>query len=48
MSGKIEVAVAPKSFVITAGDTIEATATLRNLGQSVDQLTLGVGMIDPE
>ncbi len=47
MSSKIEVAVAPKSFVVAAGDTIEATATLRNLGQSVDQLTLGVETLDP-
>ncbi|MFC2005147.1 hypothetical protein ACFLUY_02870, partial [Chloroflexota bacterium] len=48
MSGKVEVAVTPKSFELAAGDTAEATATLRNLGQSVDQLTLNVEMLDPE
>ena len=48
MSGKIEVAVDSTSFVLAAGDTAEVIATLRNLGQSVDQLTLSIEMLDPE
>lgn len=48
MSSKIEVAVSPQSFLVAPGDTAEATVTLRNLGQTVDQLTLSVEMLDPE
>jgi len=47
MSGKIEVTVAPTTFELSAGDTVEATTTIRNLGQSVDQLTLSVDGLDP-
>jgi hypothetical protein len=47
MAGKIEAKVVPNSFVLAAGDTVEATATLRNLGQSVDQLTLGIEGLQP-
>jgi len=48
MPDKIEVTVAPITFTLTAGDTIEATATIRNLGQSVDQLTLSIDGLDPD
>lgn len=48
MSDKIDVVVDPKSFVLATGETTEATATLRNLGQSVDQLTLSIEMLDHE
>lgn len=47
MATKIEVTVAPTAFVIAAGDTSEATATLRNRGQTVDQLTLKIDGLDP-
>lgn len=48
MSGKIELSVTPSSFVLGAGETAEATVTIRNLGQSVDQLLLNVEALDPE
>ena len=48
MSDKIGVVVAPMSLVLSAEDTAEATATLHNLGESVDQLTLSIEMLDPQ
>jgi len=48
MASKIEVTVAPTSFILAAGDTAEATATLRNLGQSIDQLTISIEMLDSQ
>ncbi len=47
MADKVEVTVAPTTFAVAAGDTTEATATLRNLGQTVDQLTLSIEGLDP-
>ena len=47
MAGKIEAAVTPTEFVLAAGDSAEAVLTLRNLGSSVDQLTLNVEGLDP-
>jgi hypothetical protein len=47
MSGKIELSVTPKSFMLGAGETAEATIIIRNLGQSVDQLILNVEGLDP-
>jgi len=46
MSDKIEVTVAPTALAVTAGDTIEANAALRNLGQTVDQFTIGIDGLD--
>lgn len=47
MPGKIEVTVVPTSLVITSGDTTEASATLRNSGQTVDQFTISLEGLDP-
>lgn len=47
MPDKIEVTIAPTTFALAVGDTAEATATIRNLGQSVDQLTLNIEGLDP-
>ncbi len=47
MAERIEVTVAPTAFTVPAGDTAEAIATLRNLGQTVDQLTLNIDGLDP-
>ncbi len=47
MANKVEVTVDPTSFTMAAGDSAEATATLRNLGQTVDQLTLSIDGLDP-
>ena len=46
MSDKIEVTVAPTALAVTAGDTIEANTALRNLGQTVDQFTIGIDGLD--
>ncbi len=46
MPDKIEVTIAPTTFALAAGDTVEATATIRNLGQTVDQLTLSIDGLD--
>ncbi len=46
MLDKIEVTIAPTTFALAAGDTVETTATIRNLGQSVDQLTLSIEGLD--
>lgn len=48
MADKIKVTVAPTAFTLAAGETAEAIATLRNQGQSVDQLTLSVEGLDPK
>ncbi len=47
MADKVEVTVTPTAFTITPGDTAEATATLRNSGQTVDQFTISIDGIDP-
>jgi uncharacterized membrane protein len=47
MSSKIEVTVTPQAFTLAAGDTTEAIATIRNLGQSVDQLTISIDGLAP-
>jgi uncharacterized membrane protein len=47
MAGKIQVTIAPTGFVVAAGGAAEAEATLHNLGQSVDQLTLSIDGLDP-
>jgi len=48
MSEKVEMTVSPTSFVLNAGGTAEIVAGLRNLGQSVDQFTLSVEMLDKD
>ncbi|MBE0430689.1 MAG: hypothetical protein IBX67_02565 [Dehalococcoidia bacterium] len=48
MSNKTEVAVSPVRFALSPGESAEATATIRNLGQSVDQLTLSIEGLAPE
>ena len=42
MADRVEVAISPTTFTVTPGDTTEATVTLRNLGQSVDQFTISI------
>jgi uncharacterized membrane protein len=48
MTDKIDVAVTPSSFTITAGNTAQATATLRNMGQTVDQFTISLEGLSPD
>jgi hypothetical protein len=47
MAGKIGMTIAPTSFSLLAGDTVPITATLRNLGQTVDQFTVSVDGLEP-
>jgi hypothetical protein len=47
MPSKTEVTVTPTAFKLAPGDTAEAIATMRNLGQSVDQLTLSIDGLAP-
>ncbi len=47
MAGKIGMTIAPTSFSLLAGDTVPVTATLRNLGQTVDQFTVSVDGLEP-
>ena len=47
MLDKVEVTVVPTAFVVAAGDTTEAAATIRNLGQTVDQFTISLDGLDP-
>ncbi len=42
MADKVEVAITSTTFTINPGDITEATVTLRNLGQSVDQFTITI------
>ncbi|MFC1968049.1 hypothetical protein ACFLVX_01495 [Chloroflexota bacterium] len=46
MSDKIEVTATPESLVTTAGETVETSATLHNLGQSIDQFTITIEGLD--
>lgn len=47
MAAKINVEIQPAVFKLTAGESAEATATLHNRGQSVDQLTVSIDGLDP-
>ncbi len=46
MPGKIEVTIAPTTLLMSKGDTAEATVTLHNKGQTVDQFTLSLEGLD--
>jgi hypothetical protein len=46
MPNKTEVIVTPKSLVTRPGETAEAKVTLHNLGQSIDQLNVGIEGLD--
>ena len=46
MSGKIQVTVTSESLVAMAGETVETSATLQNLGQTIDQFTVSIEGLD--
>ncbi len=46
MSDKLSVSVPASSLTVAAGDTVQATATVRNSGTSVDQFTVTVEGLD--
>src|SRR4030042_2641762 len=46
MPNKTEVIVTPKSLVTRPGETAEAKVVLHNLGQSIDQLNVGIQGLD--
>ena len=48
MTDNIQVAVAPTAFSIAAGDIAEATATVRNTGQTVDQFIFSIDGLNPD
>jgi hypothetical protein len=48
MTDNIHVTVAPTDFTIAAGDIAEATATVRNTGQTVDQFTFSIDGLNPD
>ncbi|MFC1864459.1 hypothetical protein ACFLYG_01355 [Chloroflexota bacterium] len=48
MAEKVQVTMVPTAFVITAGDIAEATATVRNVGQTVDQFTFSIDGLNPD
>jgi uncharacterized membrane protein len=47
MSDKIGVTITSESLVALAGETVETIATLQNLGQTIDQFTVGIEGLDP-
>ena len=48
MTDNVHVTVAPTSFIMAAGDITEATATVRNTGQTVDQFTFSIDGLNPD
>ena len=48
MTDNVHVTVAPTSFIMAAGDITEATATVRNGGQTVDQFTFSIDGLNPD
>ncbi len=42
MAGRIQVTAAPTAFAMAAGNFAEATVTVRNLGQTVDQFRFSI------
>jgi len=48
ITGKAQVTVEPKTFATVLGDFCEATATIRNLGQTVDQFLIGIEGLNPD
>lgn len=47
MADTVNISVEPKSLTVTAGETTQATVTLKNTGQTVDQFTLSVEGLQP-
>lgn len=48
MTDKVEISIQPAQVALLAGDTVEVTANVRNLGQTIDQLTIGVDGLDTD
>jgi uncharacterized membrane protein len=46
MSGKIQVNLPSESLTVMAGETVETSATLHNLGQTIDQFTVSIEGLD--
>ena len=46
MSEKIQVTATPESLVTTAGETVETSVALQNLGQIIDQFTVSIEGLD--
>ncbi|NVM57080.1 MAG: hypothetical protein HWN51_03040, partial [Desulfobacterales bacterium] len=48
MTNKVEISAEPAAITLLAGDTAEVTVSIRNLGQTIDQLTLGIDGLEPD
>ena len=48
ITGKAQVTVEPKTFTMVLGDFSEATATIRNLGQTIEQFLIGIEGLNPD
>lgn len=48
MTEKVELKIAPAAVRLMSGDTAEIVASIRNLGQTIDQLTVSVEGIGPD
>ncbi len=46
MADTVEIGVEPAAVTLAAGDTAELTAKIRNTGQTIDQLTVGIDGLD--
>ena len=48
IASKVQVTVIPTAFAMAAGNFAEATATIRNLGQTVDQFLISIEGLNPD
>lgn len=48
MADRVEISAEPPVVKLTAGDTVEVTARVRNLGQTIDQLTIAIDGLSPD
>ncbi|MFC1944157.1 hypothetical protein ACFLX5_01460 [Chloroflexota bacterium] len=48
MPKSLKVSIEPNKFTVATGDTVQATATVRNLGQTVDQFTISIDGLNNE
>ena len=48
MSERIDVTLPTATYAVAAGESVEAMATLRNTGQTVDQFTLSIEGLEPD
>src|SRR5512142_893183 len=47
MADRVSISVSPSSLTVTAGESTQATVTLHNGGQTVDQFTIAIEGLKP-